>query len=755
MLSGNILDVYPDYKRNVMVIWLIHNGRATRIEDKYEPSFYVYTQHDRLYSLSVVLQDLPQVKQLNFTLCKTVLGSDKHKMVLEVIPKNLGSLNKLATIIDSWGGYHDYQLFNVDIRLPTRYLQSKGVFCNAHVRWDGKHFFLDDEQWSIDYEIPPFNIIHLDIKRKSEGKFCSLNDSISSIVIDEHTIEGGDESDVILSAVKYINHVNPDIIYTVKGDSVLFPFLYHRAKIFGMEHLINLSRDSVQKSKRLQPVKKAKSYFSYGRIIYRPAFYTLKGRVHIDTSSSFLYGESGLRGLIDISRCSNIPLQLLSRLGPGTAISQIQVNKAMEKGFLIPWKKNMPETWKTAMSLLASDRGGLIFEPYVGLHEDIVELDFSSLYPNIMLRHNISPETMLCDCCPDSPNRVPQLGYHICIRCEGLIPEVLKPILFRRFCFKARSKNKNYDTDVYSEMQQAWKWVLLVCFGYTGYRNARYGRIECHESITAFSREMLVTALEVAEHEGYEVLHGIIDSLWVKGSKSCVGPVRLSRVIGKRTGIKMDVEGRYKWIVFLPNKGTGIGALNRYYGLFDNGKLKVRGIELRQHNTPKFLKEIQSSMLKILSQADNAKEFLELISDALDLMLDYGKRIIRGSVDPHILVFTTRISKNISQYKVNNLVKSALLQLREIGINVEPGQSIHYVVTSEHSRDYKKRVCIAESLTNSVEVDVDFYLRQIAKCAESILIPFGYTLEKLESTLQKIKYREKMNVSVLPRVRTF
>ena len=183
--------------------------------------------------------------------------------------------------------------------------------------------------------------------------------------------------------------------------------------------------------------------------------------------------------------------------------------------------------------------------------------------------------------------------------------------------------------------------------------------------------------------------------------------------------------------------------------------MKVRGIELRQHNTPKFLKEIQSSMLKILSQADNAKEFLELISDALDLMLDYGKRIIRDSVDPHILVFTTRISKNISQYKVNNLVKSALLQLREIGINVEPGQSIHYVVTSEHSRDYKKRVCIAESLTNSVEVDVDFYLRQIAKCAESILIPFGYTLEKLESTLQKIKYREKMNVSVLPRARTF
>jgi len=195
----------------------------------------------------------------------------------------------------------------------------------------------------------------------------------------------------------------------------------------------------------MQPVKKAKSYFSYGRIIYRPAFYTFKGRIHIDISNSFLYGESGLRGLIDISRCSNIPLQFLSRLGPGTVISQIQVNKVMEKGFLIPWKKNIPETWKTAMNLLISDRGGLILDPAVGLHEDIVELDYSSLYPNIMLFHNISPETILCNCCRNSPSRVPQLGYNICVRHKGLIPEILKPILLRRFCFKARSKNKNYD----------------------------------------------------------------------------------------------------------------------------------------------------------------------------------------------------------------------------------------------------------------------------------------------------------------------
>ena len=77
--------------------------------------------------------------------------------------------------------------------------------------------------------------------------------------------------------------------------------------------------------------------------------------------------------------------------------------------------------------------------------------------------------------------------------------------------------------------------------------------------------------MEVAQKAGYEVIHGIIDSLWVKPQKSCVKPNHLSRMISKHTGIRMDIEGHYKWIVFLPSKNTGVGALNRYYGMFDNG----------------------------------------------------------------------------------------------------------------------------------------------------------------------------------------
>jgi DNA polymerase elongation subunit (family B) len=563
----------------------------------------------------------------------------------------------------------------------------------------------------------------------------SFQEPLRSITLGDEVIAEDNETDTILSAVHRIQQKDPDVITTVNGDSILFPLLYHRAKTCGIDHQVNLGREKKQNNDTLRPVKKAKSYFSYGRIVYRPAFYTLQGRLHLDTAQSFFYGESGFRGILDIARCANIPLQLLSRLGPGTAISQMEVNTAMANGYLIPWKKNMPENWKTAEELLIADRGGLVLEPVVGLHEDVVELDYASLYPNIMVVHNISPETMRCPCCPDSPRRVPQLGYHICQRQKGLLPEVLEPILRRRFCFKARAKNTRYDHDVYTELQKAWKWVLVVCFGYTGYRNARYGRIECHESITAFSRDILLTAVEVAQQEGYEVLHGIVDSLWVKGAAGCSHPSRLSRRISVRTGIRMDVEGRYKWIVFLPSKGTGVGALTRYYGAFEDGTMKIRGIELRQHNTPVFLKNAQQEMLTVFKHAANAVEFHRVLPKSIDVLRRYATALRDHAVDHQDLVFTTNISKEIERYKVQTLPKAALLQLQDQGIHVELGQSVRYFVTDESSRNHKRRVCIAEQMQGTEDIDVAYYLRQLAKCGESMLVPFGYTKEKLEKML--------------------
>ncbi|MEE8565973.1 MAG: DNA polymerase domain-containing protein [Candidatus Thermoplasmatota archaeon] len=746
MLSGNIFDVYLDKNKNKMITWLINNGKSIRIEDSFQPSFYVHSKSKNLYNLANILNDLPDVEKINFTNCKTVLGIDKQKVVLKITPKKIVHIGKLSKMIDSWGGLHHYQLFNVDIRLTSRYLQEKGIFCNAYVKWDGKHFTLNDSQWALDYNIPSFTVANISVKQKSNKITFSFDKSVKSITINDYVIEEENESDTIISSINYLKKIDPDILYIKKGDSLIIPFLYHRADICNISKLVNFGREKIQNH---LPLKHEKSYFSYGQIIYRPAFYTFYGRAHIDTNNSFLHNESGFRGLLDISRCSNIPLQLLSRLGAGTAISQMQLNKAIERGYLIPWRKNMPETWKTATKLLNSDRGGLIIDPIVGLHENVFELDFASLYPNVMLINNISPETMLCNCCKNSYNHVPQIGYNICNLQKGIIPEVIEAIIYRRFCFKARSKREGVDKELYRELQIAWKWILLVCFGYTGYRNARFGRIECYESITAFSRDIILTAIDLFEKAGWTILHGIIDSLWIKSSNKNMSPFSISKRIEKRIGIRLELEGHYKWIVFLPSKITHVGALNRYYGLFDNGEIKARGIELRQNNSPRYMKNMQTDMLRIFSKASKSKEFIKNIPYALDVILNYGIQIIKGKINHKDLVFTTRVSKDVSEYKVNNLVKSALVQLKKSKIQIRPGQSIRYIVQDERSNNDNERVCIIENLDINSRIDVDFYLRQLAKCGESILLPFGYKIEHILQMLQKIKDRARMKITVL------
>jgi len=62
----------------------------------------------------------------------------------------------------------------------------------------------------------------------------------------------------------------------------------------------------------------------------------------------------------------------------------------------------------------------------------------------------------------------------------------------------------------------AHKWLLVTCFGYLGYKNARFGRIEAHEAVTAYGRECLLRAKEAAEDLGGTVLHMYVDGLWVK-----------------------------------------------------------------------------------------------------------------------------------------------------------------------------------------------------------------------------------------------
>ena len=126
----------------------------------------------------------------------------------------------------------------------------------------------------------------------------------------------------------------------------------------------------------------------------------------------------------------------------------------------------------------------------------------------------------------------------------------------------------------------------------------------------------------------------IVDSLWLKKEDAPSQEyIELCKEISKEIGALIGFEGRYRWIVFLPSKTCeGVPVLNRYYGVFENGKIKVRGVEARRRDTPNFIREAQLEMIKALSKAKNAEEFKKTFPHALDVLKKYAKELAQKTV---------------------------------------------------------------------------------------------------------------------------
>jgi len=189
-----------------------------------------------------------------------------------------------------------------------------------------------------------------------------------------------------------------------------------------------------------------------------------------------------------------------------------RIREARRRDVLVPWKAWRPEIFKTAATLDDADRGGATFAPDVGVHENVHELDFASLYPNIIRTRNISPETVRVGAVtpttfPGSATRSVQ-RMATCPTCSARssTPGAIS---------SADSRRRRRRRERLEAASSAIKWILVSCFGYQGFSNAKYGRIECHEAINAYAREILLDAKIALEEAGWRVVHGIVDSIWV------------------------------------------------------------------------------------------------------------------------------------------------------------------------------------------------------------------------------------------------
>ncbi|HEY8140407.1 MAG TPA: DNA polymerase domain-containing protein [Nitrososphaera sp.] len=727
-MKGWLFDAYPSAGK--MVFWLKQqDGRCVRLEDAWTHSIFLAVDDRADFNIPLQCPDCRRyVKSHNIVQKYERIADPETSWVLRFTLTDSSNAVKLAREIESHGNFSRFRLYNVDLLPAQAYLYEHDLFplalCNV-TAGDQLQWELLDDVWATDYVIPDFRTIQLDIRLKKEGALPKFSDRLAAARIkdkeEEYEISGDSEAEILKGLESEVERLDPDIVFTEHGDAFIFPYILHRAGENGVSLSLGREKGALKKS-----AKEGTSYFSYGKIHFKPSSVQLKGRVHIDISNSFSIDETGLQGLYEVTRICRMPLHTSSRASIGKCLSSLQFYQAAKSDMLIPWKPSVAEHFKTYGELLVADRGGFIFEPRTGVFENVAEFDFASLYPSIMYQKNISAETVRCKCCPDSKERVPELGYNICEKRQGVVPKAIKIVIEKRAKYKELIKTvSGKDREVYDARQTALKWINVATFGYLGFNNAKFGRIDAHIAVCAFDRTVFLQATRIAERQGFRILHGIVDSLWIqKRGATERDYVELKSAVKEETEFSMSFEGVYKWIVFLQSKeNSDLPAANRYFGAFSDGSVKIRGIEARRHDTPPLFTRFQHKALGIMAKGDSISEVKSLMPEVRQTFEHFAADIRSGRVAIEDLVFTKQLSKDAGQYHNRNTIENnSISQLFNEGKALKAGQTLRYVIT-----DYKRRRTVpVELIDDRTSVDVERYIELLAEACNSLTAYFGF-----------------------------
>lgn len=694
-ITGWFFDIYPHPERGI-TLWVITDaGERLHLRMDLSITFYAAGDFSRLRTAWIFLNG------------KAKLARQRRKDLF------LGERDVMAVTVDASSTifhelnsqFPELDYYDVDIPISLRFIART----NCHLL--GRCRFLLKGEWlqSIEPLSSPWEIQHTPIPLRMLRLALDVDPNFhepSQLKVrrerGEYQIALQPIRPFLISLQADLKRLDPDLVLTENGDAWLLPKIMEWSKETGL--WVDLNRDHEMNIE----TRKADSYFTYRQIVYRGAQSHLFGRWHIDRKNAMLFSEYGLEGVLEQSRVTGLGVQEMARKSPGAGITALQMVTALRNGVMIPLHKQQAEKQKTLTGLIRADKGGLIYQPIIGVHKDVAQIDFASMYPSIIVNHNISPETL--------ENEQAQLG---------LIPQALKPLLEKRLAIKEMIQHLD-DRDcqllALKERSAALKWLLVVCFGYLGYKNARFGQVESHEAVTKISRELLLQAKEVAEDMGFTVLHMYVDSLFVQraGTQARMDFESLLKAIYAQTKIPIALDGIYRWVCFLPSKrDKRIPVPNRYFGIFQSGEVKYRGIAARRRDTPYWVKNIQLQVLDCLSQAKTIGEVDFYILNAQVLVQKAWQDLCNGRIPLEELVITQSLSREVDQYKTPSPAARVAGQLLATGKTVMPGQFMRFVFVRG-----KERVRAWELGVDPRTVDVEMYRLLMERATDEIMSMF-------------------------------
>lgn len=204
----------------------------------------------------------------------------------------------------------------------------------------------------------------------------------------------------------------------------------------------------------------------------------------------------------------------------------------------------------------------------------------------------------------------------------------------------------------------------------------------------------------------------------------------LSDKIESETGFGISLAHQYRYLVLLPQEADPqIEAARKFYGKLTDGSIYYRGIELRRHDYPVFLKRFQHKLLLILLEAATAENVTRnQVRRAVEYAQQSLERVLSGNLAISELVISKTLRMPIERYHSLFPHVLAAMQLRESKKTVTPGDLVDYVYVDGEQVNPMKRVAPAEIAQT---YDTEKYAEMLLDVAESILAVFGFSRTQL------------------------
>jgi len=193
----------------------------------------------------------------------------------------------------------------------------------------------------------------------------------------------------------------------------------------------------------------------------------------------------------------------------------------------------------------------------------------------------------------------------------------------------------------------------------------------------------------------------------------------------RATGVKLALEGVYRWIFFMASKQDPQRPVaTRYFGVFADGSLKVRGLMCRRRDTPPFVRRAQEALLAKMAQAATPGELAAMRPELEEMAEGFRQRLREGGIDPQELVITRVLSQPVADYKVDTPTALAARQLEAAGIRIKPGEKVRYVHREGKRGPKECRVAAAPFLETLDSYDAKFYLDLLERALAEVMLVF-------------------------------